>query len=53
MHSHMHILFSSKVDAAGGAVFDIQIISTVPDRLDRTFDIPTQYTVLHGSNQCA
>ena len=35
------------MDAAGGAVFDIQIISTVPDRLDgweETFDVPTQYS---------
>lgn len=41
------ILLSPKVDAAGGAVFDIQIISTVPDRLDgweETFDVPTQYS---------
>lgn len=41
------ILLSPKVDAVGGAVFDIQIISTVPDRLDgweEAFDVPTQYS---------
>ena len=35
------------MDATGGAVFDIQIISTVPDRLggwEETFAIPTQYS---------
>ena len=45
---HYNVLLSPKVDATGGGgVFDIQIISTVPDRLggwEETFEIPSQYS---------
>ena len=45
---HYNVLLSPKVDASGGGgVFDIQIISTVPDRLggwEETFEIPSQYS---------
>ena len=44
---HYNVLLSPKVDATGGGVFDVQIISTVPNRLggwEETFEIPSQYS---------
>ncbi len=47
IRSHFSLSPMQKVDDRGGAVFDVQIISTVPDRLEgweEVFEVPTQYS---------